>query len=51
MSMTPSLIGDEMNVMLSNKLRYEEDEQSSKNLLESEEDVTEEEGEMELKKS
>jgi hypothetical protein len=42
---------DAMDIMLGSDLRYEEDEQSSKNLLESEEDVTEEEGEQQLKQS
>jgi hypothetical protein len=42
---------DAMDIMLSSDIRYDEDEQSSKNLLESEEDVSEEEGELELKRS
>jgi len=40
-----------MDIMLSSDIKYDEDEQQNKNLLESEEDISEEEGELELKRS
>jgi hypothetical protein len=42
---------DAMDMLLESDIRYDDDEQSNKNLLESEEDVSEEEGELELKRS
>lgn len=40
-----------MDIMLSSDLRYDDEDQVNKNLLESEEDISEEEGEIELKRS
>ena len=40
-----------MDILLESDIRYDDDEQSNKNLLESEEDISEEEGELELKRS
>jgi hypothetical protein len=42
---------DAMDILLSSDVRYDDEEQGNKNLLESEEDVSEEEGELELKRS